>query len=109
MLSGAMAQSSDNTGICYLLPVLWMTSCFPIMGPMACTIGNIYEEHRAGASSHKFLTYSAGGAKLFDFVVIYSGSKLRSGGVDNDDMRGTAIGWLPAAGTIKARDEVCFL
>jgi len=27
MLSVAMAQSCDNNLICYVLPVLWMTSC----------------------------------------------------------------------------------
>jgi len=34
MLSVAAAQSSYGVGaICYVLPVLWMTSCFPILGP----------------------------------------------------------------------------
>jgi len=27
---------------CYILPVLWMT-CLPIVGPMSCSEGNIYE------------------------------------------------------------------
>jgi len=31
-------------------------------------------ERRAEASSHKFPTYSPGGATVFDFVVVYSGS-----------------------------------
>jgi len=31
-----------DTWIRYVLPVLWMTSCFHIMGPLACGIGNIY-------------------------------------------------------------------
>ena len=43
MLSWAVARSSyDDNGMCYVLPVLWMTSCFLIMGPMACGVGNIY-------------------------------------------------------------------
>jgi len=29
----AMAQScSDNSAVCYILPVLWMTSCFCVIG-----------------------------------------------------------------------------
>jgi len=38
-LSGAMAMarsSSDDSRIHYVLPVLWMTSCFTIMGHLAC-------------------------------------------------------------------------
>ena len=31
----------DDTGLRYVLPVLWMTSCFPIMGYMAHGVGNI--------------------------------------------------------------------
>jgi len=39
----AMARScSDDNGLCYVLPVLWMTSNFPIMGLMACGVGSIY-------------------------------------------------------------------
>jgi len=34
---------------------------------------------RVAASSHKFPTYSSGGAMLFDFLVIYNDSKLRTG------------------------------
>ena len=35
MLAVAMARSSSyDSAICYVLPVLWMTSCFRIMGPM---------------------------------------------------------------------------
>jgi len=36
MLSVAVARSPfDDNAICYVLPVLWMTSCFPVMGCMA--------------------------------------------------------------------------
>jgi len=43
MLSGAVARSSfDVSGIRYVLPVLWMTSRFPIMGTMTRGIGSIY-------------------------------------------------------------------
>ena len=45
-------------------------------------------ERRAGASRHKFPTYSPGGATVFDVDVAYNGSKLLTGGVSNDDMRG---------------------
>jgi len=31
-----MSPSSDNNAIRYVLPVLWMTSCLPIVGHMAC-------------------------------------------------------------------------
>jgi len=33
---------------------------------------------RAAASSHKFATYSSGGATLFASVVVYNGSHLRT-------------------------------
>jgi len=68
-------------------------------------------ERRAAASSdsHKFPTYSPGGATLFDFVVVYNGSKLCTRGVSDDAMRAAAIGWWPAACGKKAQDEVCFL
>jgi len=42
-LSGDAARSfSDDSGIRYVLPVLWMTSCFPIMCPVTCGIGTVY-------------------------------------------------------------------
>jgi len=54
--------------------------------------------------------YSPGGATLFDFVAIHNGSKLCTGGVSDDDMQGTAIGWWPAVcGLIKAWGTVCCL
>ena len=54
--------------------------------------------------------YSPGGATLFDRADIHNGSKLCTGGVSDDDMRGAAIGWWPAAcGIIKARGTVCCL
>ena len=42
MLPVAVARSSsvDNV-IRYVLPVLWVTSCFPIMGNMALGVSNI--------------------------------------------------------------------
>jgi len=42
-------------------------------------------------------------------VAVYNGSKLRTGGVSDDDSRGAAIGWWPAACGIKAGDKVCCL
>jgi len=35
-------SSSDDSVIRNVLPVMWMTSCFHIMGPMACGVGIIY-------------------------------------------------------------------
>jgi len=68
-VSRAVARSSsDDNRIRYVLPVLWMTSRFPILGHVACGVGNI-------CSSHKFPTYSPGGATLFDSVVEYNDSK----------------------------------
>jgi len=67
----------DNNAICYVLPVLWMTSCFHIMEYGAWLWQYIHGRH-AAASSHKFPTYSPGSATLFDFVVIYSGRKLHA-------------------------------
>jgi len=43
LLPRAVAQfCSDDNGIHCVLPVLWMTLCFPIMGPLVCSIGTIY-------------------------------------------------------------------
>jgi len=47
------------------------------MAHMARDIGN---GRRAAAICHKFPTYSTGVGTLFDFVVVYSGSKLRPAG-----------------------------
>jgi len=80
----AVAQSSDDNGIRYVFPVLWMTSC---MGPMACGIGNVYASAVLAARSDKFPTYSPGCATLFDFVVLCNVSKFRTCCVI-DDTRG---------------------
>ena len=53
---------------------------------------------------HKFPTHSSGGATLFDFVDVCNDSKLCTGGVGDDHMRGAATDWWPAAcSLIKAR------
>jgi len=65
-------------------------------------------ERRAGARSDKFPTYSPGWATLFDFVVVYNVSKLRTCCVI-DDTRDPAIGWWRAACGTKAGGEVCCL
>jgi len=72
----ALARSSSDDNSYYVLPVLWMTSCFHIMFHMACGIGinNVSEQ------IVKFPMYSPGGSMLFDFVVVYNGSKWRTGG-----------------------------
>jgi len=57
-------------------------------------------EHHAGARVQKFLTYSLGGAILFDFVVIHNGSILLTGNISD------AIGWWPTMCDIKAGDKV---
>ena len=51
-------------------------------------------ERCAGASSHKFQTYSPEDDTLFDLV-------------SDDGMRGAGSGWWPAACGIEAGDEVC--
>lgn len=56
--------------ICHALPVLWiMTSDFHIKW--------IYSTE---TTSRKFPTYLPWGTKLCDFMVVYNGSKLRTGG-----------------------------
>jgi len=35
LLVAVTRPSSDNIAISYVLPVLWMTSCLPIMGHIA--------------------------------------------------------------------------
>jgi len=43
VLSESVAPStSSDSGTRHVLPVLWMTSCFPLISPMACVIGNLY-------------------------------------------------------------------
>ena len=65
---------------------------------------------RVRASSHKFPTYSPGGATLFDYDVIHSGSKLHTRGVSDHDIRGASIGWWPAVcRIIKVGGKVCCL
>jgi len=39
MLSVAMAESSSDDTASYVLPILWMTSCFHIIGHMVSGIG----------------------------------------------------------------------
>ena len=47
--------SSDDSAIRYVLPVLWMTSRFPIMGHVANDVRQQYRrERRAEASSQNF-------------------------------------------------------
>jgi len=42
VLYGSVARSSsDDSVIYYVFPVLWMTSCFLIMSPMALGVGSI--------------------------------------------------------------------
>jgi len=50
-------------------------------GPYGVRRWQCLRQRRAGASSHKFSTYSSGGATVFDFVVLYNGS------VSGEDMR----------------------
>ena len=108
----AVARSScDNSGIRYVLPVLLMTSFCRVFHnwPHGAQHWQYLRERRSGASRYKFPTYSPEGATLFDFVVVYSGNKLRTGGVSDNDVQGAAIGWWPAAWSIKTGDEVCSL
>ena len=107
VLSMAVARCfSDDNRIRYVLPVLWMTSCFPIMGPMASGIDNIYTWTPCWGN---FPTYSPGGGTLFDFAVVYNGSKLRTAGVQRY-RRAERCHWLlTAACGIKAEGEVCCL
>jgi len=41
-LTRDVTHDSDDRGIRYVLPALWMTSRFPIMGPMVCRTDSIY-------------------------------------------------------------------
>jgi len=38
---GRASVFSDDNGMRYVLPVLWMTSCFHVMGHVARSVGNI--------------------------------------------------------------------
>ena len=97
MLLMAVARASfDDIGIRYVLLVLCMTSCFPTIDPipMACGIGNVYLSIVV-INFRRIRTYSPGGATMFQFVMVYNGSKLRTRGIWDDDMRGAANGWWP--------------
>jgi len=70
----AVAQSSDDNEIRYVLPVLWMTSCFRIMGHMARDVDNglvmwapCWSEQVAKISND---------AALFDFDFVYNGTPV---------------------------------
>jgi len=71
--------SSDDKAIPYRTFDLWITTCFQIMDHYGAWRWQHRLRQRAAASSHKFPTYSPGGATLFDFVVVYSGRTLRTG------------------------------
>ena len=76
MLSGAVDRSSsDDNAIRYVLPVLLMTSRFPVglMDPMACGTGSIY----VGAVNAQRIPRLA---PQFDLVVVYNVGKLHTGG-----------------------------
>jgi len=108
---GAVALSSDDNGICYVGPISGFVNdvMFSRNGHYGVWDWQYLRERCAGASSHKFPTFSPGCVTVFDFVV-YNGSKLRTWGVTDDDMPGAAAtGLCPAAcGIIKAGGEVCF-
>jgi len=60
IVTGARSFSNDSA-ICFVLPVLWMTSCFHMMGHMARGVGN----NNIGAVLQQvveFLTYFPKGA-----------------------------------------------
>jgi len=40
---------SDDCVLCYVLPVLWMTSCLPIIGETMVLIGRILHTESPGA------------------------------------------------------------
>jgi len=109
-LSWAVARSSsDSSGICYLLQVLWMTSCFPIMGPMAHSLSNIYASAVLEQIVINFQRIRQGALHCLTLSsYICNSSELLTGSVSDDDMRGAAVGWWPAACGIKAGGEVCF-
>ena len=83
-------------------------TCFRFCAPHH--VSHNRPERRDAASSHKFPTYSPGGATLFDFVIVNSGtgSKSCTDGVSDEDMTGAAaIDWWPVACNItKAGGEV---
>jgi len=79
MLRVTMAEPfSDDNAIRYALPVLWMTSCFPIVGHMAHVIG-IY----VGTVLQQVVINCqriCQGAPCCLTVIIYSGGKLHTRG-----------------------------
>ena len=86
---------------------LWMTSCFTHHGPYSMWHWQYLHECHAGATSHKFPTYSPAGATLFNFLVLYNGGKLHTAGTSDDDTWGAATDWWPTVCSIRAIGKVC--
>jgi len=79
MLFGAMAQTSnDDSGVHLCTSGCVNDVMFSHNGLSGVWRWQYLRERRAGVNSHKFSMYSSGGGTLFDFVVIYNGSKLRA-------------------------------
>ena len=64
------------------------------MWRVACGVGSIYVSTilEQVVISHKSLTYSLGGANLFDFVIMYNGSKSCIGSITMTTCR--ALLWV---------------
>jgi len=71
--------SCDDNGIKSCTSGFADDSCFPIMGPMACGIGNIYV-NVVLEQVVKFPTYSPGASYCLS-VVVHNGRILRTGGI----------------------------
>jgi len=79
VLSGAVSRSfPDDNGIRYTFGFV-DDLIFSHNMPYGVWHWQYLRERRAVTSSHKFPTYSPGRATLFDFVVVYNGSKLHIG------------------------------
>jgi len=83
-------SSSGDSGILYVLLVCVDDVTFSHNGPDGVSHWQYLRERRAGASSRKFPPYSPGCAAMFEIVVVYNGSKLRTGGASDDDKHDAA-------------------
>jgi len=88
VIRGRIARSSsDDNGICH-------------------TSGFVHDVIDQAVMNFQRIRQVAPHCLTLSSLVVYNGSKLCTGDVSNDDMRGATIGWWPAACGIKARNEV---
>jgi len=107
MLCTAIAQTFNDSGIRYILPVLWMTSCFPVMGhtgELKISECGQYDSImmavcRNSKQCYLWLSSPGGGTSQWQ----HHAALL----VSDNDVRSTAIGWWSIAGRVQSLLSCC--